>query len=194
MQKAKVLKEREAQEVENNKKDFFDDLEKSDDLNDKLQHLCNFLQEHTKATGTYIGYLQFPELPIEDDAGDMDHLNQDAPKVVKFTHATPDHQYVVGAVLQPDQGITHDCFMEHSQADAGPADEGEGEEGEEAAAATTDILDTFKHVYVTEVVREPRMFYQRVPRLGSYMAVPLVYNHCLTDAALDQAVEDFVNV
>lgn len=38
------------------------------------------------------------------------------------------------------------------------------------------------------------MHFQRVPRLGSYMAVPLIYEHCLTDAALDLAVEDFQGV
>lgn len=38
------------------------------------------------------------------------------------------------------------------------------------------------------------MHFQRVPRLGSYMAIPLIYEHCLTDAALDAAVEDFQGV
>ena len=54
-----------------------------------------------------------------------------------------------------------------------------------------DILKTFKGVvYVKEVVREPRMNYQKVPRLGCYMAVPLVYQSCLSDEALDSAVAD----
>ena len=38
------------------------------------------------------------------------------------------------------------------------------------------------------------MHYQRVPRLGSYMAVPLIYKHCLTDSALDEAVNDHKDV
>jgi cation transport regulator ChaB len=58
----------------------------------------------------------------------------------------------------------------------------------------TDILDTYKHIHVPEVVREKKMHYQRVPRLGSYMAVPLTYNHCLTDSALDEAVNDHKDV
>jgi len=66
----------------------------------------------------------------------------------------------------------------------------EGEE-EEVVKLEEDILTSFKHVYVNEVVREARMHFQRVPRLGAYMAVPLVYEHCLTDQALDAAVEDF---
>ena len=57
---------------------------------------------------------------------------------------------------------------------------GEGDEGDEddtnANKKKEDILDTFKGVvYVKEVVREPRIKFQHVPRLGSFMAVPLVY-------------------
>jgi len=52
-------------------------------------------------------------------------------------------------------------------------------------------LKTFKGVvYVKEVVREPRMRFQKVPRLGSYMAVPLVYQSCLSDEALDALMVD----
>jgi hypothetical protein len=34
------------------------------------------------------------------------------------------------------------------------------------------------------------MHFYRVPRLGSYIAVPLEYESCLTAAALDAAVTD----
>ena len=51
-------------------------------------------------------------------------------------------------------------------------------------------MNTFKHVYVKEVVREPRMHFYRVPRLGSFMVVPLEYNSCLSANALDSAVAD----
>lgn len=55
-------------------------------------------------------------------------------------------------------------------------------------------MDSFKHVYVKEVVREPKMHYQKVPRLGSYMAVPLIYHNTLSDKALDAAVDDHMDV
>lgn len=57
-----------------------------------------------------------------------------------------------------------------------------------------DILTSFKHLYVPEVVREPRLDFQRVPRLGSYMAVPLVYKSCLSDEALEALVADSLAV
>jgi len=55
-----------------------------------------------------------------------------------------------------------------------------------------DILKTFKHVYVNEVVREPRMHYFKVPRLGSFMAVPLVYKSCMFEDALENSVNDYL--
>lgn len=44
------------------------------------------------------------------------------------------------------------------------------------------------------MVREPLMHFYRVPRLGAFMAVPLVYNSCLSESALDNAVADFLDV
>ena len=76
-------------------------------------------------------------------------------------------------------------------------EEGENADGEgkpakknEGGYAADDIISQFKHLYVKEVVREPRMHFYRVPRLGAFMAVPLEYESCLSAAALDAAVAD----
>lgn len=45
-----------------------------------------------------------------------------------------------------------------------------------------------KYIYVKEVVREPRMHFFKVPRLGSYLAIKLEYESCLFEEALDIAV------
>jgi hypothetical protein len=50
-EKAEAQKEADAQMVEDTKAKFFADLEKSDDLNEHLQDLADFLQTHTGATG-----------------------------------------------------------------------------------------------------------------------------------------------
>lgn len=94
--------------------------------------------------------------------------------------------------MGPDDGISHDVFKESSQANPDEEQQEEGlEEGEEVKSIPEkDIIDTFKHVYVPEVVREPRMLFHKVPRLGAYMAVPLVYKSCLFDQALEDAVAD----
>lgn len=38
------------------------------------------------------------------------------------------------------------------------------------------------------------MHFEKVPRLGCYMAVPLIYNSCLFNEALEEAIEDYQNV
>jgi len=38
------------------------------------------------------------------------------------------------------------------------------------------------------------MHFYKVPKLGSYMAIPLVYLSCLFEDALDNAVQDHLDV
>ena len=59
-----------------------------------------------------------------------------------------------------------------------------------STSAGSDILDNFKHIYVKEVVRKPDMHYWKVPRLGSYMAIPLVYKSALSVPSLEASVRD----
>ena len=85
--------------------------------------------------------------------------------------------------------ITHSVF------DTVPATTEEVVDGDLAAAAQApvDILETFKHVYIPEVVREPLISYQKVPRLGCYMAIPLIYESCLSVESLEQAIADKIS-
>lgn len=104
-----------------------------------------------------------------------------------------------GKLLKSGQGITHSVFKEGGVAEAAPEEGGEaaeeGGDGEEKKVKAVvgnpdDILNTFKHVYVREVVREPKMHFYRVPRLGSFMVVPLEYESCISAVSLDSAVTD----
>lgn len=45
-----------------------------------------------------------------------------------------------------------------------------------------------------EVVREPKMHFYKVPKLGSYLAIKLEYQSCLFEGAFDAAVLDFIDV
>ena len=40
---------------------------------------------------------------------------------------------------------------------------------------------TLKHIFVPDIVREPEMFYYKFPRLGSYLAIKLEFNSCLSE-------------
>ena len=98
---------------------------------------------------------------------------------------------MIDRVLTPEVGqITHSCFGEQAEEEEPAAEE--DEEGNTAPKTKNeDILTTFKHIYVPEVVRESRMWFKRVPRLCSFMAVPLVYQSCLSDEALEAALTDY---
>ena len=57
---------------------FFEDLDKSHDLRDKLDDLAEFLQEHTgPSTGVYIGKLERPRKPNGDGDDDKAHVDKE---------------------------------------------------------------------------------------------------------------------
>lgn len=80
---------------------------------------------------------------------------------------------MVDRILTQETGpVTHSVFADQEAEE----DQGDDSEGNSLVRPkNNDILNTFKHVYVPEVVRNQRMWFKRVPRLGSFMAVPLVY-------------------
>ena len=43
-------------------------------------------------------------------------------------------------------------------------------------------------------MREPRMHFYKVPKLGSFLAARLEYNSCYFESALDNAVADYIEV
>lgn len=97
-------------------------------------------------------------------------------------------------ILKVEQGIAHEVFREPEVEEGGAEAEEEGAEGEDGAPKpkNDDILSTFRHIYVKEVVREPKMHFYDVPRLGSFMAIPLEYLSCLSETALDNAVTEYL--
>ncbi len=64
---------------------------------------------------------------------------------------------MIDRVLAPDQGRTHEVFNEPSVVqEEEPA---EDEEGNKKPKPPVDVLNSFRHLYVKEVVREPRMHF-----------------------------------
>jgi hypothetical protein len=130
---------------------------------------------------------------IDDDAGEEDHIDTEAPLVLKFKHANKDHEdCMVGAVLTNDAGISHRLFAEGEEEAAEEEAEG-SENGERPKVDKTDILNASKFKYVPEVVEEPAIKFWKVPRLGAFMAIPLVYKSCLLEGSLDKAIVDWAD-
>ena len=114
-----------------------------------------------------------------------------------YLHATEEHKYLVDKVLRQDQGLTFDVFRDvETEPKAADGEEPPGEEEEPAKVKfkgePTEVLP--RTIFVKEVVREPRMHFFQVPRLGSYLAIRLEYQSCLFEESLDAAVADYLDV
>jgi hypothetical protein len=134
-----------------------------------------------------------PIKPIKDDEDENAHIDNVNPQVVHFQYSSQSHDFMKDTILKPHEGITHDVFKP-KEAVPDPNAGNPDDQVLDQSKVEKDILETFDHVYVKEVVREPRIHYQKVPRLGSYMAVPIVYNSCLKELSLDRAVADYNDV
>ena len=81
---------------------------------------------------------------------------------------------MIGQLLKKEEGVTFDVLAQK---------EGQEEDKERP-----------NHVLIPEVVREPKMHYYQVPRLGSYLAIKLEYNSCLFEESFDAALSDYAKV
>lgn len=166
-------------------------LENSQDLSDNLDELAEFLLEFTGSTGVYIGKLIQPRKQINEDDDDKAHIDTENPKVIWYIYSNIGSENMRGNILKNNQGVTHAVFNPPKVEEPEFDDEGQPIQQK---PKSDDILVNQHHVYVKEVVREPKMHFYKVPRLGSYLAVPLVYESCMFEDALDNAVVDYFAV
>lgn len=100
---------------------------------------------------------------------------------------------MVDKILLQDQGVTFGALFGPEEPEEPPAEEEEVPEGvEKPKKVEKEKLPKFK--LVEEVVRDPKIHYYMVPRLGSYLAIKLEYESCLFEEAFDAAVVDFQEV
>jgi hypothetical protein len=105
---------------------------------------------------------------------------------------------MVDKILKQTEGVTYSLFTEEP-----PADEEEAPKEEEPEELGADGVNVYKappkkkplrHILVPEVVREPKIHYYTVPRLGSYLAIKLEYNSCLNEEAFNESIGDYTVV
>lgn len=164
--------------------------------------MCDYIHDTTNATGVYIGKLVNQKKPITEDAGENEDLDETVPKVIQYIYADKSHDKMINVVLSHETApMSHSVFNFSEPAETPPAEAEVTNDNDETLASavveqvkTEDILDTFQHVYVPEVVREQKMWFQTVPRLGAFMSVPIIYESCLSDEALDSAISDYLKV
>ena len=125
MEDEEIVAEEEAKEekspaaVMNRAKEmFFRSIKNSTDLEDNLQDLVDFIQEQTGSTGVYFGKLVYPAKEIDEDADDKAHFDEEAPKVIKYTHASKGHEFMVDVVLTEETAeLSHSVFKEGGEDD-----------------------------------------------------------------------------
>ena len=61
---------------------FYDLLDDSEDLEDNLQDLVDYLKEFTGATGVYVGKLVNQKKEINDEDDDAAHNDDENPKMI----------------------------------------------------------------------------------------------------------------
>eukprot|EP00829_Urostomides_striatus_P011848 TRINITY_DN2997_c0_g1_i1.p1 TRINITY_DN2997_c0_g1~~TRINITY_DN2997_c0_g1_i1.p1 ORF type:complete len:331 (-),score=136.51 TRINITY_DN2997_c0_g1_i1:11-1003(-) len=180
-----------------NKSEEFEKLAKNtEDLYDILDSLAIYLKELTSATGVYIGELEHPKKEIKEGDNETAHIDEAAPLVIRYIKATPDHQYLVDQSLKMTEGVTPEVFnvpeAAQAQSNEPVVDDANKEVKKEEGDAKKPVEDDEKGiVYRPQVTSEAKMKYFKVPRLGCYMAVPLIYSSCLFPESLDSAVAEY---
>lgn len=174
-------KKQEAGSKEEKQKKFQLAVKDSKDLQDQLQDLVDHLQDFTGATAVYIGKLVAPKKPIQEGDDDEAHIDNDSPQILNFCNANKSHKFLVDQVLNKEEGLTFDVFKEVEVPDG---------DLEETKAEVVVDPTLPRHVLVPEVVREPRIHFWKVPRLGSYLAIKLEYQSCLSIDSYDAGIKD----
>ena len=93
---------------------------------------------------------------------------------------------MIGKTIKPNEGVAHRLFS------AAPVAEGEGEEppANEGEGEEEPKTDEPKSIFIDQVVREKKIKFFRVPRLGSLLAIRLSYQSCLSEKAVENAIAD----
>lgn len=143
----------------------------------------------------YIGKLVQPKKPITDRSDDNSHTDYNAAPVIQFGYANSEHKFVVDKILSQGQGVTFDLLNDAPPEAIEEVVPDLDEDGNPIPIAPKEPTEPMpKFMIIPEVVKESRMHFFRVPKLGSYMAIRLEYESCLFEEALDAGVTDQINV
>lgn len=132
-----------------------------------------------------------PFKPITEKDNDQAHIDKEAVPHLQYAFASAEHKFLIDKILEPGKGVTYDIFNEtpvEAVEDVPPELDEDGNEIQKPEKAPEEVLP--KYIEVPEVVREGRMHFFKVPKLGSYLAIKLEYESCLFEQALDAGVID----
>mmetsp|Transcript_51009 Transcript_51009/g.122723 ORF Transcript_51009/g.122723 Transcript_51009/m.122723 type:complete len:597 (+) Transcript_51009:162-1952(+) len=143
------------------------------ETNGAITSLLGALQRWTGAAGVYVA----KRVP---GAGGGDDEEEGGGDTAVYTHATDDHSWMVGSTLS--KGVTFDAW----KLPAVPEPE-DGDDDDEDAPKKEVPPPEYPTVHVSQVLHEPRMTMHKMPKLGAFFAVPVVFNSSIHDAAINDA-------
>lgn len=186
--------------MQKEEEDFNLKVSESKDLADNLQDLVNHLKKVSDSTAVYVGKVVNPIKEIKEDDDDTAHIDPNAVPEIRFVNSDESHNFMVDKTLKQTEGVTYSLFTEEPVAEDAEEAPKEEEEPEELGADGINVYKKppkpkpLRHILVPEVVREPKIHYYTVPRLGSYLAIKLEYNSCLNEEAFNESIGDYTVV
>lgn len=142
-----------------------------------LSEVCEELEKRFELGGAYIGEVKHPKRNItENDEGETAHLELDQPKRIEYIAYSKSQAAILEGKSLPLDSVTGSLFQEKPPADD-PVD------GEEKPKEKN-------FVYVPEVIKNEKIVYFRLPKLGAYMAVPMICREYLGEALFETGLEE----
>ena len=150
----------------------------------------NKMQEKFNLTGVYIAiYDQAFKIPKEENNALDAHYNKErSGKHLTYIGVSDNHQYLFKKELPKDNSITYRLVGDYNE-DVDQDPDMKNLRGEDELAGTD---ESKSYIYVDDVIKEKKLHYFKLPKLGCYMAIPLTYKSCLNGEAFTQALKDKV--
>ena len=154
-------------------------LAETHDVESMLQEVVDVVGECLNSSA-YIGFQASSVAPLDPDAEHIENVS------VRYLAATSKDSEIVGTHLVEPKGITHGVWAEPEEEEEEEEEEEQGEEdGEEKAEKPPKLVS----VRIPNVLRSDGIvFLKGLPRLGSFAAVPVIYDSCLHDDAIGEEI------
>lgn len=133
-------------------------------------------------SGVYIGNYdyKFVEIDLLDEDDDVAHLDLEKPKIIQYVGGDKDSlEKLKGKYLPEGQGVTYQLF--NPGEDDAQEDQGSNEDGDEKEEITN-------YIFIPDVVTDGRIHFFEIPRLGSYLAVPIFVRGYLNEMAFNDGL------
>jgi hypothetical protein len=85
-------------------------MHSTENYNDIMEQLCQYIKEVTSATGVYAGELTTLKKPIADHDITAPPTDETAPQIIKYIAATEDHAFMKKQYLESNKGVTYSAF------------------------------------------------------------------------------------